>query len=102
MTEVDIDGTRQRVDNIMQEFTRQDKKLAIKYDLTPALAKLLLLLIELPFVTNEIFIASGIMKTGPKQAMARLRKYMKPHDITIESNRTKGYWLTQETKDGIS
>lgn len=75
--------------------------LQLTYRLSPTLAKLLLLLLENKFVTARMVEAEHRLTTDAKIAMHRLRRRLDGLDVTIQSQRSLGYWLDEPTKQLI-
>jgi hypothetical protein len=77
------------------------RSVASFFALPPILAKLLELLVALPFVNQEAAEEQlGICK-DLKVAICRLRRELEPRGIKIKSRRFTGYWLDEATKASI-
>jgi hypothetical protein len=80
---------------------QDDQKLLVTFKLPPGPNNLLGLLLSVEMVTPEMIERRLEIATESKVAVHRLRKYLEPYDIKIESRRHLGYWLTPETKARI-
>ena len=77
------------------------RSIASFFSLPPILAKLLELLVALPYVNQEAAEEQlGICK-DLKVAICRLRRELEPRGIEIKSRRFTGYWLDADTKAKI-
>lgn len=72
--------------------------LRLVFQLTPQETNLMLLLMTMRFVSPELIYERLNVATEVRVAMYRLRKSLLKHDIPIESKRSFGYWLTDESK----
>lgn len=98
------DDLRARIKELesLLRVSDQDVKLAATtFGLPAGMARLFGLLRSLPVVTAEIAEQRAGMATDIKVAIHRLRKYLLPHDIVVQSQYLVGYWLTPETKARI-
>lgn len=75
--------------------------LQMEYDLSPSLAKLMLLLIENKVVTANMIEHDFKIATDAKIAIHRLRRRLIPSGIEILSRRDVGYWLPISVKEAI-
>lgn len=66
--------------------------------LPPALTKLLGCLLASPNVTADMIMMRLNIATDAKVAVHRLRGYLKPLNININSRRGLGYWLSDADK----
>jgi hypothetical protein len=72
--------------------------LRIIFQLTPQETNLMLLLLTMKYVPPELIYDKLNVATEIRVAMYRLRKALTRFNIQIQSKRTFGYWLTDETK----
>lgn len=73
--------------------------LRLMLGLTLQETKLMLLLMQVELVTaNLVNERLGIPTADVRIAIHRLRNMLHPHNITIQSKRLFGYWLTDDTK----
>ena len=75
--------------------------LQLTYRLSPTLAKLLLLLLENKFVTARMVETEHRLSTDAKIAVHRLRRRLDGLSVEIQSQRSLGYWLDEDTKGTI-
>lgn len=90
-----------RVADLETALEQSNANLAVTFRLPPALNKLLGLLISLPNVTSEMVHQRLEIATDAKVAVHRLRRYMSPHGIQINSRRNLGYWIENADKAKI-
>jgi hypothetical protein len=98
MTEVE--ALRERVRELEAALGLVDPAL-IKLDLSPALRKIMGLMMQLPHVTPVMIEERLGIATTAKVAIHRLRHKLKPHGIEIKSRHCVGYWLEPDMKDKI-
>ena len=89
---------RTRVAELENNNKNTQSDLAFIYGLPPVLEKLLRMLLSNQRITNEMIEEQLRLKTLPKVTVFRLRRFLKPHGIDIQSKRHLGYWLTPEDK----
>lgn len=70
------------------------------YRLPDGLARLLWTLAHKSHVTSEE-IQRLSLSADPKVAIHRLRRKLKPFEVTIESQRNTGYWLDDASKNKV-
>jgi len=75
--------------------------LQIRYDLSPSLAKILLLLVQNKVVTARMIEVDHRLTRDAKVALHRLRRRLEGLDIEIKSRRDVGYWLGDDTRQAI-
>lgn len=75
--------------------------LQIHYDLSPSLAKILLLLVKNKVVTARMIEVEHRLTKDAKVALHRLRRRLEGVDIEIKSRRDVGYWLDDEARRNI-
>jgi hypothetical protein len=75
--------------------------LQMRYDLSPSLANILLLLVKNKVVNQEMVEVEYRLTKDTKVAMHRLRHRLKPHGIEVASMRDVGYWLDIKTRRAI-
>jgi D-ribose pyranose/furanose isomerase RbsD len=93
---------RAKVAELENKSKVTDIDLALIYGLPPVLERLLRMLMNSPRVTNEMIEERLDLKTLPKVAVFRLRKYMQQHGINVQSKRHLGYWLDPKDKELIA
>lgn len=98
MTEVE--ALRERVRELEAALGLADPAL-VRLNLSPALRKIMGLMIQLPHVTPEMIEDRLGIATTAKVAIHRLRHKLKPHGIEIKSRHCVGYWLEPEMKERI-
>jgi hypothetical protein len=76
--------------------------LQIKYNLSPSLAKLLLLLLNHKIVTIRMIEVENNLSTDARVAIHRLRRRLGIDGIVIQSRRDVGYWLDVATRTAIT
>lgn len=76
--------------------------LQMEYGLSPALAKLLLLLVQNKVVTGRMVEKEHKLSTDARIAVHRLRRRLDGTGIVIQSRRDVGYWLDPETRKTIA
>lgn len=70
-----------------------------RYNLSPLLAKLLLLLAHNPIVTAEMISADNdAAPIANRVSMVRLRKRLIPLGIYVQSQRHLGYWINEDIR----
>lgn len=67
--------------------------LQIRYDLSPSLAKILLLLAQNKVVTPRMIEVDHRLTKDAKVAMHRLRRRLEGVGVEIKSRRDVGYWV---------
>ena len=96
-----------RVRDLEAVLHQNNAGVALSFQLTPALANLLGLLLSLPLVTPEAIQHRLEIATDPKIAIHRLRKRLRPwhavlgyqpEDNIVQGRRHVGYWITPEVK----
>lgn len=75
--------------------------LIMKFRLTPAMAKIVLLLLENNRVTAQKIENELKIVTDARVAVHRIRRRFEGTGITVQSRREVGYWLTDESKAEI-
>jgi hypothetical protein len=75
--------------------------LAARFGLTAKQSNLLGLLLAVECVTPDMIHQRLELATEAKVLVHRLRKHMRPFDVTIKGRRAVGYWLTRPDKDRI-
>lgn len=98
MTE--LDALRERVRELEATLGLADPTL-VHFNLSPALRKIMGLMMSLPHVTPEMIEERLGIATTAKVAIHRLRHKLKPHGIEIKSRHCIGYWFEPDTKDKI-
>ena len=68
-----------------------------KFDVSPALARLLCMLTENQRVTADQIEEAGVV-TDARVGVHRLRKIMSAHEIEIRSSYKTGYWMSDEDR----
>lgn len=76
--------------------------LQMQYNLSPALAKLLLLLLGNKVVTVRMVEKEHKLATDARIAVHRLRRRLDGTGIVVQSRRDVGYWLDATTRAGIA
>jgi hypothetical protein len=71
------------------------------FKLSPAGARILSLMMRLPYVTPEMLEGRLNLATAAKVAIHRLRKRLKPFDIVVSSKHSVGYWLEPDMKEKV-
>lgn len=79
------------------------KRLQRQYGISAKQAELLVLLVISEVVTAEEVEAQKLVSkvSAAKMALFRLRAKLKPHGVTIESQRDVGYWLTDAGRASV-
>lgn len=100
-----IAGLEARIRDLEGALQQRNKYLAATFKLTPALNKLLGLLLALPNVTSEMIRHRLEIATDAKVIIHRLRLHLNDwtdkrneRRIVIESRRSLGYWIELEDK----
>lgn len=77
--------------------------LQIHFDLSPAMAKILILLLDHPVVTPRMIEGQHSITKDAKVAMHRLRRRLECMDpvIEVKSRRDVGYWLDPDDRDQV-
>ncbi|HEY7822611.1 MAG TPA: helix-turn-helix domain-containing protein [Acidimicrobiia bacterium] len=70
----------------------------IHYDLSPVLAKILLLLAQNKVVTSRMIEVDESLTKDAKVALHRLRRRLEGPGIEIKSRRDVGYWIETESR----
>jgi hypothetical protein len=94
----DNNALRGRIRDLENTLGLQDFNLAVIFDLTPASANLLGLLLSTRLVTSEVIQQRLQIASDAKVAIHRLRGKLKPFGAEIKSRRLIGYWLSDDTK----
>ena len=76
--------------------------LQMRYDLSPSLAKILLLLVQNKVVTARMIEVDHRLTKDAKVALHRLRRRLEGLDIEIRSRRDVGYWLDDSVRQSVS
>lgn len=76
--------------------------LRIKHDLSPSLAKILILLAKNQIVTAEMIEVEEELATEAKVAIHRLRRELEGSGIEVQSRRGIGYWVDSEARKLIT
>lgn len=80
---------------------RQRKSIILTYRLTPAMARVFQLLLEVPMATNQMIEDTAAGDATPaKIIIYRLRGQL-DGDIIIRKRNRAGYWLDDKTKEKI-
>lgn len=74
------------------------KALQIRYDLSPSLAKILLLLAKNQIVTPAMIEHDHAITKDAKVAVHRLRRRLNNEPFEIKSRRDVGYWLEDSVR----
>lgn len=75
--------------------------LQMRYDLSPSLAKILLLLVKNKVVTPSMIEVEHRITKDAKVAIHRLRRRLEGMQIEIKSRRDVGYWVDDEVRISI-
>lgn len=75
--------------------------LRLVFHLTPQETNLMLLLMTMKYVSPELIYERLNVATEVRVAMYRLRKALTKKGIDIESKRSFGYWLSDESKEKV-
>lgn len=93
---------RSRVEELEQKLTGvSNYDVAFMFSLPPMLEKVFRLLLLNKRVTTQMVADHLGSDIDVKMTMFRLRKYLKPHDVEVQSKRHIGYWLDQEAKERL-
>lgn len=93
---------RSRVEELEQKLTGvSNYDVAFMFSLPPILEKVFKLLLLNKRVTTQMVADNVGTEIDVKMTMFRLRKYLKPHGVDVQSKRHIGYWLDQETKERL-
>lgn len=93
---------RSRVEELEQKLTGvSNYDVAFMFSLPPMLEKVFKLLLQNQRVTTQMVVDSLGTEIDVKMTMFRLRKYLKPHAIEVNSKRHIGYWLNQDVKERL-
>lgn len=76
--------------------------LRCKYQLSPQLGALLILLVEHDFVTHDMCSEIIGNKGNVRLYALRLRRALEKYNIHINTTRSVGYWLPQETRHRLA
>jgi hypothetical protein len=75
--------------------------LQIRYDLSPSLANILLLLAQNKVVTAKMVEVDHKLTKDTKVAIHRLRRRLEGAAVEIKSRRDVGYWVDDKTRADI-
>lgn len=100
MSATEVEALKERVRELEATLGLADPTL-IKFNLSPALRKIMGLMLALPHVTPEMIEERLGIATTAKVAIHRLRHKLKPHGIEIKSRHCVGYWFDPDTKEKI-
>ena len=75
--------------------------LQMRYDLSPSLAKILLLLAQNKIVTATMIEVEHKITKDAKVAIHRLRRRLEGVDIAVKSRRDVGYWVEPDARQTI-
>ena len=93
---------RSRVEELEQKLTGvSNYDVAFKFALPPMLEKVFRLLLLNKRVTTQMIADHLGADIDVKMTMFRLRKYLKPQGVDVQSKRHIGYWLDQEVKERL-
>jgi hypothetical protein len=98
--EPQVEALRQRVRDLEETLGLVNHTVGA-FKLSPAGARILSLMMRLPYVTPEMLENRLALATAAKVAMHRLRKRLKPFGIVVSSKHSVGYWLEPEQKDKV-
>lgn len=104
MTAVNEDETeflKARIRDLETALNQNNPYIPIVFQLSPALANLLGLLLSVPYASTEMIEHRLELADNVRMAIKRLRLKTEPFGIVINSRRTLGYWLDAGTKAKI-
>lgn len=104
----DIAVLQARVRDLETALNQNNLDIAVAFQLTPALANLLGILLALPLATTEIIQKRLEISTDPKVAIHRLRRMMSRWherlaltETPIKGRRCVGYWIEPDVKEKL-
>jgi hypothetical protein len=99
--QTELEFLRERVSKLEAALNQNSRSMVLTFNLTPGLANLLGMLVALTYVDADTAQSQVGAYTNLKVAICRLRKELAKHEVTIQSRRFSGYWLTEEHKEII-
>ena len=94
----EVEFLRERVSKLEAALNQKSNRYQSVFNLTPALADLLGLLVSQPFITMAMVQDQVGIFTNLKVAICRLRKVLATFDVVIHSARYNGYWLNEKDR----
>ena len=101
---------RARIRDLEAALNQNNLDIAVAFQLTPALANILGLLLSLPLVTADTIQHRLGIVTDSKVAIHRLRKMLarwhsklnlQPDEVLVQGRRHVGYWIEPEHKERL-
>lgn len=100
-TTAQIEELEAKVRELEKVLGVKDNDLLVTFKLSPTLNAIFGLLLSQKLVTADMIERRLAIASEAKVAVHRLRYFLKPWEISIESKRNLGYWLTAETKERV-